>query len=79
MLKATLLTRYHILAISGAFFFGVFLMVDDELFTYMSLGVPRYEFPLLGYFALWDAWALDFGFIIFSVMLMLLGIYKSRT
>ena len=48
MLKATLLTRYHVLAISGAFLFGVFLMVDDELFTYMSLGVPRYEFPLLG-------------------------------
>ena len=79
MLKATLLTRYHILAISGAFLYGVFLMVDDELFTYMSLGVPRYEFPLLGYFALWDAWALDFGFIVVSVMLMLAGIYKSRT
>ena len=48
MLKATLLTRYHVLAISGAFLFGVFLMVDDELFTYMSLGVSKYEFPLLG-------------------------------
>ena len=79
MLKATLLTRYHVLAISVAFLFGLFLMFVDYMLTYMSLGVPRYEFPLLGYFALWDAWALDFGFIVVSVALMLVGIYKSRT
>lgn len=54
------------------------MMVDDELFTYMSLGVPKYEFPVLGYFALWDAWALDFAFIAISVGVMLVGIYKSR-
>jgi hypothetical protein len=71
-------TRYNVLALSGAFLLGVFLMVDDELFTYMSLGVPKYQFPVLGYFALWDAWALDFGFIVVSVALMMVGIYKSR-
>lgn len=71
-------TRYNVLAISGAFLFGVFLMVDDELFTYMQLGLLKYQFPILGYFALWDAWALDFGFIMVSVGLMLVGVYKSR-
>jgi hypothetical protein len=75
---AVLLTRYNVMAIAGAFLLGVFLMVDDELFTYMSIGIGRYEFPVLGYFALWDAWALDFGFIIASVVLMLVGVYKSR-
>ena len=79
MLKApAFLTRYGALTIAGAFLFGVFMMVDDELFTYMSLGLPKYEFPVLGYFALWDAWALDFGFIAISVGMMLVGIYKSR-
>ena len=79
MLKGpAFLTRYSALTIIGAFLFGVFMMVDDELFTYMSLGVGRYEFPLLGYFALWDAWALDFGFIAVSVGLMLYGVYESR-
>lgn len=78
MKAAALPTRYNILAVTGAFLFGVFLMVDDELFTYMSMGVPRYEFPLLGYFALWDAWALDFGLIVVSVILMIVGVYKSR-
>ena len=53
-------------------------MVDDELFTYMSLGLSQYQFPILGYFALWDAWALDFGFIAASVALMIVGVYKSR-
>ena len=74
---AFLPTRYNLLAIFGAFLFGVFMMVDDELFTYMSLGLSQYQFPILGYFALWDAWALDFGFIAASVALMIVGVYKS--
>lgn len=79
MLKTRALpARYNVMALVGAFLFGVFLMVDDELFTYMTLGIPSYEFPLIGHFALWDAWALDFGFLAVSVGVMLVGVYKSR-
>jgi hypothetical protein len=79
-LKAGLIqSRHGALTVVGAFLFGVSLMVDDELFTYMTLGLSRYQFPLIGYFALWDAWALDFGFIVLSVGLMLYGVYKSRS
>jgi hypothetical protein len=33
-------TRYGLLTVMGAFLFGVLLMVDDESFTYMTLGCP---------------------------------------
>jgi hypothetical protein len=78
MRAVTSTTGYTAVAMIGAFLFGVFLMVDDELFTYMTRGIPLYDFPILGNFGLWDAWALDFGFIVVSVGIMLVGVYKSR-
>ncbi len=71
-------SRYGVITVIGAFMFGVLLMVDDELFTYMTLGLTRYQLPIIGYFALWDAWTLDFGFTVVSVGLVLYGVYKSR-
>jgi hypothetical protein len=61
----------------GSFLFALGLMLTDELFLSMSLAFgnsilsTQYDFPLLGYVGVWQAWEIDFT-ILFIAFLMIL-------
>jgi hypothetical protein len=65
-----------LLLVIGGFFFGVGLMIQDELFMIAtSTSIPwdaKYDwaFPPLHWQSLWTSWGIDFVWIVSSVLLL---------